>query len=125
MFQIGFRRLADLGYVENLRKENKNGRTVWVGDFKAPFSLSGFLKDPVLQYQVFVQATKADRKAVLARHGDAIGKAIAGKKATLSGLVAVAYHAGLAGLERWLSSSEERDRSPKTTALYQRTTGLF
>jgi hypothetical protein len=125
MFQIGYRRLADLGYVENLRKVKKSGRAVWVGDFKAPFTLSGFLKDPVLQYQVFVQATKADRSAVLLRYAGAIGKTFAGKKATLSGLVASAYHAGLAGLGRWLSSDEERNRAPKTTAVYQRTTGLY
>jgi hypothetical protein len=125
IFQIGYRRLADLGYVQNLRKGQKNGRTIWVGDFKPPLTLAAFLSDPGLQYEVFVQATKADRSAVLSRYRDAVGKTFVGKKATLSGLLATAYHAGLAGLGRWLSSNEERDRGRRTSAVYQRTTGLF
>jgi hypothetical protein len=126
IFQIGYPRLADLGYVENVRKVHKKGRSVWVGDFKAPLTLAGFLKDVALQYQAFVQTTKTDRSAILARHAGSIGQPIAGKKATLSGLLAVAYHAGLAGLARWLSGGEEeRKRSPRTTAAYQRAVGLF
>jgi hypothetical protein len=125
MFQVGYRRLADLGYVDNLRKVDKNGRTVWVGDFKAPLTLGAFLKDPVLQYEAFAKAALADRKAILARHGGAIGKTLAGKAATLSGLLAVAYNAGLAGLGRWLSGKDERARTPRTTAVYQKATGLF
>jgi len=125
IFQIGFPRLGDLGFVENLRKAQKNGRGVWVGDFKAPLSLSGFLNDPAIQYRAFVLTTAADRGAILSRHADSIGKTIAGKKATLSGLLAVAYHAGLAGLGRWLSGEQERKRSPRTTAAYQRAVGLF
>jgi len=125
MFQIGFPRLADLGYVENLRKSRKDGRAVWIADFRAPSSLSGFLKDPAQQYVAFVETTRADRSAIAKRHADVIGKTIAGSKVTLSGLLAVAYHAGLAGLGGWLSGEEERTRSPRTTAAYQRAVGLF
>jgi hypothetical protein len=125
MFQIGFPRLSDLGYVEKLRRAQKGGRTVWTADFKAPYSLSGFLKDPTVQYGAFVKIAKADRSAILKRHADFIGKTIAGAKVTLSGLLAVSYFAGLAGLGRWLSSEDERTRSPRTTAAYQRGDGLF
>jgi len=125
LFQIGFPRLADLGYVENLRKGQKNGRAVWIADFRPPASLASFLADPVAQYVAFVETTKADRGAVIKRHADAIGKTVAGTAATLSGLLAVAYNAGLVGLDRWLSSPEARSKTPRTTAVYQKANGLF
>jgi hypothetical protein len=125
LFQIGFPRLADLGYVENLRKGRKNGRTVWLADFRPPASLSTFLKDPVMQYMAFVETTKVDRGAVIKRHADVIGKTVAGSAATVSGLLAVVYNAGLAGLAHWLSGSEARTHAPRATAAYQRANGLF
>jgi hypothetical protein len=125
LFQIGFPRLADLGYVENLHKGQKDGRAVWIADFRPPASLAAFLADPVTQYVAFVETTKVDRQAVIKRHADAIGKTVAGTAATLSGLLAVAYNAGLVGLDRWLSSPDARSKTPRTTAAYQRANGLF
>ena len=125
LFQIGFPRLADLGYVENLRKGQKNGRAVWIADFRPPASLAAFLSDPVAQYVAFVETTKADRAAVIKRHADAIGKTVAGTTATLSGLLAVAYNAGLVGHDRWLSRPEARAKTPRTTGVYQKANGLF
>jgi hypothetical protein len=82
------------------------------------------LADPLIQYRIFVASMRRYRSQVLAEHRSAIGTEIEGKPATLSGLLAVAHHAGPA-LASWLTSAEDRRRFAKTTAAYGRTTGVF
>jgi len=122
LFQFSLRRLADLGFVTNPRKDG-SGR--WTADWIAPYSQAQFLSDGKLQYQTFVRATLADREAILARHNDAIGRVLAHKVATLSGLLAAARQAGLRGLAAWLASGADRVKFPQTTTAYLRANGLY
>ena len=97
----------------------------WTATFRPPLTLARLLSDPLLQYRIFVASMRRYRSEILAEHRDAIGTEIEGKPATLSGLLAVAHHAGpgarvLAG-ERGRTAGASR----KTTAAYGRTTGVF
>jgi hypothetical protein len=123
MFAFGLPRLADLGFVTNLRKDPTTGRRV--ADWVPPLTQEKFLADPQVQYEAFVKSVQADRRAVVARHQDAIGKVLAGKVATLSGLLGAARQAGLKGLADWLASDADRTRFPSTSAAYLRSNGLF
>ena len=122
LFQMSPRRLADLGYVTNPRKD---ARGTWTGDWVAPYSREKYLSDGKLQYESFVKATRADREAILAHHRDAIGRALAGKVATLSGLLGATRQAGLRGLATWLAAAADRVKFPQTTGAYLRANGMF
>src|SRR4029077_21246056 len=123
IFQMSLPRLADLGLVTNLHKDRATGK--YSADWVAPLTREKFLGDPKLQYDTFVRSTVADRKAILARHGDKIGKVIARKVATLSGLLTVARQAGLSGLAVWLASGANKVKFPKTSSAYLRGNGVF
>jgi hypothetical protein len=68
VFQMSLARLADLGYVTNAHRD-PSGK--WTADWVPPLSQERFVGDLQLQYQAFVKATQADRKAILAHHKDA------------------------------------------------------
>lgn len=123
IFQMSLPRLADLGLVTNLHKDRATGK--YSADWVAPLTQEKFLGDPKLQYDTFVRSTVADRKAILARHEDKIGKVIARKVATLSGLLTVARQAGLSGLAVWLASGANKVKFPKTSSAYLRGNGVF
>lgn len=55
----------------------------------------------------------------------ALGRELAGARATLSGLCAVAHVAGLTGARKWVSSGADREKYQTTTTIYRRTTGIF
>jgi hypothetical protein len=122
LFQFSVWRLADLGYVTN---PHKDARGTWTADWIAPHTREQFLADVKLQYEAFVKATTADRVAIFARHADAIGRALAGKTATLSGLLAAVRQAGLRGTESWLASGADRTKFPRTTSAFVAANGVF
>lgn len=122
IFQTGMRLLEDFDYVRNTKKGDYKGRQVWLGEWVSPYSLQRFLSDAKLQYKVFSQQTKRDARAIIKRHKQyLLGPLVEGEKASLSGLLAVAKHAGLAGLRKWL----EGDRKERTTRVYKRYNGIF
>jgi hypothetical protein len=122
VFQMSLGRLADLGYVTNARRD-ASGK--WMADWVAPLSQERFLADIQLQYQAFVKATQADRKSILAHHKDAVGSTVAGKAATLSGLLMAARQAGLRGFATWLASGGDATKFPRTVAAYSRANAIF
>lgn len=124
IFQTRLKRLEDLGLARDVQRVQKGGAPSWTATFRPPLTLARLLSDPLLQYRVFVVSMKRYRDEVLAGHREAIGKEIEGKSATLSGLMAVAQHAGPA-LASWLENEADRKRFKQTTAAYGRTTGVF
>jgi hypothetical protein len=124
VFQTRVKRLQDLGLARDVRRVAGEGGARWTATFKAPLTLARLLSDPLLQYRVFAASMRRYRGEILERHRDALGKEIEGKPATLSGLLAVAHHAGPA-LASWLTNPDDRRRFQKTTAAYDQTTGVF
>ena len=126
IFQMGMRRFADLGLAKNVRKGERNGEQgVWLGIWNAPLSEAKFLGSPELQYKVFTRSMQSYKNEIAEKFGNAIGQEFEGKPATLSGLLAVAHHAGTPGLAKWLTGTPPRDKFPQTTAAYKAATGIF
>jgi hypothetical protein len=124
IFQTRVKRLQDLGLARDVRRVAGDGGARWTATFRPPLTLARLLSDPMLQYRIFVASMRRYRSDVLEGHRDALGTEIEGKRATLSGLLAVAHHAGPA-LGSWLANPEDRRRFAKTTTAYGRTTGVF
>jgi hypothetical protein len=124
LFQTRVKRLQDLGLARDVRRVPGDGGARWTATFKPPLTLTRLLSDPLLQYRIFAASMRRYRSEILERHRDALGKEIEGKPATLSGLLAVAHHAGPA-LASWLTNPEDRRRFAKTTAAYRQTTEVF
>jgi hypothetical protein len=127
LFLISFRRLKDLGLVENVRKvkfvtpTSGKDNMAYVGDFIAPLTREKFLSDAAIQYATFVKNIKNYYAKILTSHAKEIGKEHDGKKATLSGLLAVAVAAGSSGMADWLKGN----KMPYTSKFYQRVNGIF
>lgn len=124
VFGIRMKRFEDLGLAKNVRRLSFHGGSTWTADFKAPLTRERLLADPLLQYRIFVASMKRYRADILARHRADLGREIEGKPATLSGLLAVAHHAGPA-LDSWLANESDRRRFERTTAAYRHMTGGF
>jgi len=124
IFQTRLKRLQDLDLAREVRHVRGDGGTRWTATFRPPLTLTRLLGDALLQYRIFVASMRRYRNDILANHRAAIGTEIEGKPATLSGLLAVAHHAGPA-LGSWLTSPDDRRRFAKTTTAYGRTTGVF
>lgn len=127
LFGFGMRRLVDLKLATNPHKRAFNGRQVWDADWIPELQPGpeSFLSRPELQYQTFIRAVKADAAAIKKHAPNAIGADIDGVAATLSGLLAVAKQAGVAGLVQWLTDAATRAKYPTTTALFHRANGAF
>lgn len=124
LFQTRLKRLEDLGLARDVRRVKGEGGARWTAAFRPPLTLQRLLSDPLLQYRIFATSMRQYRNDILANHREALGKEIEGKKATLSGLLAVAHHAGPA-LASWLANPEDRRRFARTTHAYQTTTEVF
>lgn len=120
-FLFDARSLQDLGYMQNVHKVDYNGRSVYDGEWKSPYSLQGFLSSGKLQYEAFSALTKKHSKYIQSHFQKYLGTTIEGKPVTLSGLLGLSWQAGLRGAEEWLKGN----RKPATTSAYLRTTGIF
>jgi hypothetical protein len=125
MFQLSLARLADLGYVTNVRKVGSGTGSTVIADWKPPLSEAQFLHDRPAQYDAFVKAVRADRARIERLHPGAVGAVIAGVKATLSGLLAAMKQGGARGFDRWLEAGGDESRFPRTTAQFRRGNELF
>lgn len=122
-FLFGVRRLADLGLVQNVKRGTYQGKTVWTGDWTAPYSLNAFLSSSRLQYQAFVKSmTLWAKKYKPAKKANPAIFRIDGKPLSLSGFLALCHLAGFMGAVNFLKSGK---RLPATMALVQKVNGLF
>jgi hypothetical protein len=124
LFKTRLKRLEDLGLATNVRRESHHGGATWMANLRAPLTMDRLLSDPLLQYRIFVASMKRYRSEILAQHRRVLGTEIESKRATLSGLLAVAHHAG-PSLASWLTNPADRQRFEKTTVAYNATTGVF
>lgn len=125
LFNIGYRRLADLGLATGVHRGVYKGKSVWLGKFISPLTLERFLSDPTLQYAVFCRDMVDRYKLVTSTHQSAIGEPLEGVVTSLSGLLTVAKLAGSAGLATWLTDPLERQRFSQTTAAFRAANGIF
>lgn len=124
LFQTRLKRLEDLGLAREVRRVAIDGGARWTATFRAPLSLQRLLGDPLLQYRVFAASMRRYRGDILGHHREVLGRELEGKRATLSGLLAVAHHAGPA-LVSWLANEADRKRFARTTSAYHVTTEVF
>jgi len=124
LFQTRLKRLEDLGLARDVKRMMGDGGPRWTATFRSPLTLQRLLADPLLQYRIFIASMKRYRNAILGEHRGVIGTEIDGKRATLSGLLAVAHHAGPA-LTSWLASAEDRKRFARTTNAYYSMSEVF
>lgn len=129
LYGLGMRRLVDLGLASNPKKVMRNGREVWDADWAEALKPGPdkFLADVDMQYKAFAKMTSDDWKKILATPdlAKAVGTEIDGTKATMSGLLAVAKMAGVAGLKEWLSSADARAKHASTTAQFKKLNAIF
>ncbi len=118
---LGMRVLQDLGYARNVKLVDVNGKRVWKGDFVPPYSLERFLSDAPLQYEAFRRMTEKHANYIRTKYKDVITNKES--KVSLSGLLAVAKQAGLAGMDQWLT--DPKTRKEATTAQFNKFNGMF
>ena len=131
LFQIGVRRLVDLGIMANPKSCQvpvaRNGRTgvvrCWTGDWIIP--KAQFLSDPAMQYDLFARSLDLYRNIIAEKYKQVLGLNIENKKATLSGLLAVAHMAGSEGMYKWLTEGASRKKFSWVTESFNKANGIF
>ncbi len=123
MWAMKPRRLADLGFMKNVRAEpqRKNGLLKWDGQWTAPLTKDAFLSSPSIQYRILTASTKLYADGI-ADGSIACPDEIGDEGVTLSGALALLQKFGPHGLERW---TDVEDRKPQTIQLFKHANGLF
>lgn len=122
MFLYDPRRLETLGLMTGVARDAA-GR--WAGEFTPPMTAARWLGSPRIQARTLARDMTRLRNRIEAQYADAIGRDFMGRRATLSGLLAVAHATGPDRLGKWIASDSDRERFPNTTILYLRATGIF
>jgi hypothetical protein len=130
IFQLGVRRLVDLGIMANPKSRNivdpsnpSQHTRIWEGRWVKP--QEQFLSDPQMQYKLFVKSMELYRNIISEKYSKVIGLDIDGKPATLSGLLALAHTAGSEGMHKWLTTGSIRNKFTWVTEAYHKTNGIF
>lgn len=129
LFELGVRRLCDLGVMSNpssktIKTPEGMQMRVWQGIWNIP--QEKFLSNPALQYKLFVKSLDLYRNVISEKYQPVIGLEIfPGRKATLSGLLAIASTAGSEGMHKWLTDANIRRKFPWVTQSYDRANGIF
>lgn len=128
IFQIGVRRLVDLGIMANPKSRNitdPNGTTtrIWEGKWVQP--QEQFLADPQYQYKLFVKSMELYRNIISEKYKKVIGLNIEGQPATMSGLLALCHTAGSEGMYKWLTNGNLRTKFTWVTEAYKKANGIF
>lgn len=121
MFGMDARRLSDVGFMEAPKKMQVAGASSWTGTWRAPLDEGKFLASAPAQYEAFSRSV-ARMAPAAAPH---VGAVVDGKKASLSGLLAVGHLAGEGGIESWVLDPAVRKRFAQTTANFDKANGIF
>lgn len=119
MFSMTVKRLTDLGVF----KDPKKVGGVWNANWMIPKQT--LLSNPKLQYKLFEKSMVGHVGFIKNKLDKGVGLEIEGKKATLSGLLAVAHRAGAEGMNNWVNDPSQRAKFPGTTAVYLAMNGIF
>jgi hypothetical protein len=123
-FGLTIRRLCDLGVMSNPRRMRFNGNPVFDADWRLPWTLDVFQRQPMQQYGLFEQSIVQYSKAPTVV--ESLGETVDGKAVTMSGALMLANRAGLSGMRSWIRSSNDRERySHNTTAFFQKANAIF
>lgn len=121
-FGMDARRLADVGFMRDAHKESVCGESgVWVGDWVTPLTRDKFLANSPAQYEAFTRSMRGLAPKVRGL----VGSDVDGKRATLSGLLAVGHLAGDAGVASWVKDPKVRQKFTSTTANFHRSNDIF
>jgi hypothetical protein len=116
------RQLGDIGWIEAPRKMVVGKELgVWSGKWKDGLSEEKFLASAPLQYEAFKKSVKRISPKVQ-KH---VGTVVDGHKCSLSGLLGVAHHAGVIGVDSWVKDPDIRKRFKTTTETFKKTNGIF
>ncbi len=123
MWAMKPRRLADLGFMKNVRSEpqRKTGLLRWGGEWTPPLTQDAFLSNPSVQYKIFVASMKLYATGI-ADGSIACPDEIGDQGVTLSGALALLHKFGPHGLTRW---TDVEDRKSQTIQLFEAANGLF
>jgi len=121
-FGTDARRLADVSFVERPRKCRVGGEEgVWTGDWVAPLTEEKFLGSAEAQLEAFARSNRR----MVAKAAPHVGRIVDGKRASMSGLLAVGHLAGEDGIAGWVSDPAVRQRFTATTKNFERANGIF
>jgi len=121
-FYFAWPRLVSLKLATDLKRDGKN----WTASLVEPPTLEEFLASSKLQYDAFVKSVLDYLPTLMSPSIQAyMGKVVAGKRVTLSGLIAVAHRAGIDGLRSWLATPADQTKYPNTTATFAKSTEIF
>jgi len=112
-FDLRPRRLAELGYMQDLRSANRNGRTIQVGDFILPLTEEKLLADPILQYKILVNSIKGYDAELT------VGEVTRPTTVSRAGALAILHRGGRGALRAWPRLFSD------TQIIYTATQGLF
>jgi hypothetical protein len=122
MFGLDARRLSDVGFMTTPRKVSIGSECgVWSGEWMPPLTEPKFLASTPAQYEAFGRSMRL----LVPRATPHVGKVVNGKKATLSGLLAVGHLAGREGLESWAKDPVVRQKFGDTTKNFEKANGIF
>lgn len=121
-FGLDARRLADVGFMRGAHKERVGDEVgTWVGEWVAPLTHESFLASAGAQHEALARSMRK----MLPRALPHVGRAIDGRRATLSGLLAAGHLAGEEGLGSWATDPSVRRKFRATTANFERANGMF
>jgi hypothetical protein len=114
-FSLSLQMLLSLGFIESIRRST----TGWVVDWNFPYTQTAFLERPALQIAAFTRQAMEHISLLNKERSHLIGASIDGRKATLSGLVAILSLMNVSHLKPNMSLNGDVSR------IYRRTNGLF
>ncbi len=116
LFDMRYKRLADFGFVTNIRyrRDAQTNRSVQEADWGSTLTLEKFLASASIQYKVFCASSRKYLDALRS------GELVRPEGVSESGALAILHRGGPGALKKW---SDERFE--KTEELFKRTNGWF